>query len=122
MWGDGGANVIVAEHRRSTCGRDYVSLVIARVTLPFSGSRLLEEFLGWSLPMVPGFPGEDIRLYLEVIFPLFYVEQKFGWSGVAPRVPTHFRIRDPLPRAVEYVLGLCGYSATSWSARRMRPA
>jgi hypothetical protein len=68
--------------------------------------RLFEEFLGWSLPMVPGFSGEDIRLYLEVIFPLFYVEQKFGWSGVAPRVPTHFRIRDPLPRAVEYVLGL----------------
>ncbi|MGO9159300.1 MAG: hypothetical protein ACLP7J_01100 [Streptosporangiaceae bacterium] len=68
--------------------------------------RLLEEFLGWSLPMVPGFSGEDIRLYLEVVFPLFYVEQKFGWSGVAPRVPTHFRIRDPLPRAVEYVLGL----------------
>src|ERR1022692_369810 len=64
--------------------------------------RLLEEFLGWSLPMVPGFSGEDIRLYLEVIFPLFFVEQKFGWSGVAPRVPTHFRIRDPLPRAVEY--------------------
>lgn len=68
--------------------------------------RLFEDFLGWSLPMVPGFSGEDIRLYLEVIFPLFYVEQKFGWSGVAPRVPTHFRIRDPLPRAVEYVLGL----------------
>jgi hypothetical protein len=68
--------------------------------------RLFEEFLGWSLPMVPGFSGEDIRLYLEVVFPLFYVEQKFGWSGVAPRVPTNFRIRDPLPRAVEYVLGL----------------
>jgi hypothetical protein len=68
--------------------------------------RLFEDFLGWSLPRVPGFSGEDVRLYLEVIFPLFYVEQKFGWSGVAPRVPTHFRIRDPLPRAVEYVLGL----------------
>lgn len=68
--------------------------------------RLLEEFLGWSLPMVPGFSGEDVRLYLEVIFPLFYVEQKFGWSGIAPRVPTHFRIRDPLPRSVEFVLGL----------------
>jgi hypothetical protein len=68
--------------------------------------RLLEEFLGWSLPLVPGFSGDDIRLYLEVLFPLFYVEQKFGWSGVAPRIPTHYHIRDPLQRAVEYVLGL----------------
>ena len=68
--------------------------------------RLLEEFIGWSLPLVPDFSGGDTRLYLEVIFPLFYVEQKFGWSGVAPRIPTHYRIRDPLQRAVEYVLGL----------------
>ena len=68
--------------------------------------RLLEEFLGWSLPLVPGYSGENIRLYLEVVFPLFYVEQKFGWSGVAPRTPTHYRIRDPLQRSVEYVLGL----------------
>lgn len=68
--------------------------------------RLLEEFLGWSLPFVPSFQGEDVRLYLEVLFPLFYVEQKFGWSGVAPRIPTHYRIRDPQQRAVEYVLGL----------------
>lgn len=68
--------------------------------------RLLEDFIGWSLPMVPSFSGDDVRLYLEVLFPLFYVEQKFGWGGVAPRIPTHYRIRDPLNRAVEYVLGL----------------
>jgi hypothetical protein len=68
--------------------------------------RLLEEFQGWSLPLVPSYSSDDIRLYLEVLFPLFYVEQKFGWSGVAPRIPTHYRIRDPLQRAVEYVLGL----------------
>lgn len=68
--------------------------------------RLLEEFLGWSLPFVPGYSGDEVRLYLEVLFPLFYVEQKFGWGGVAPRIPNHYRIRDPLNRAVEYVLGL----------------
>lgn len=68
--------------------------------------RLLEDFLGWSLPLVRGYSGEDIRLYLEVLFPLFYIEQKFGWGGVAPRIPTHYRIRDPLNRAVEYALRL----------------
>jgi hypothetical protein len=68
--------------------------------------RRLEDFLGWSLPLVPGYSGEDVRLYLEVLFPLFYVEQKFGWGGVAPRIPTHYRIRDPLNRAVEFALRL----------------
>jgi hypothetical protein len=68
--------------------------------------RLLEDFLGWQLPPVPDFDGGETRLYLEVLLPLFYVEQKFGWSGITPRVPTHMRIRDPLRRAMEYVLGL----------------
>lgn len=68
--------------------------------------RLLEQYIGWTLPKVPSFEGGEARLYLEVLLPLFYVEQKFGWSGVAPRVPTHFRIRDPLKRAMEYILGL----------------
>lgn len=67
---------------------------------------LLEEFLGWELPNVPGFTGDQIKLYLEVIFPLFYVEQKYGWSGLAPRIPTHYRIRSVYRRAAEYVLGL----------------
>jgi hypothetical protein len=68
--------------------------------------RLLEEFIGWSLPRVPNYADGETPLYLEILFPLFYIEQKFGWSGVAPRIPTHYGIRDPLRRAVEYVLGL----------------
>ncbi|MFG1611053.1 hypothetical protein [Actinoplanes sp. NPDC049265] len=68
--------------------------------------RLLAEFLGWTLPLVPNFSGGVTRLYLEVLFPLFYIEQKFGWSGIAPRIPTHYGIREPLRRGVEYVLGL----------------
>jgi hypothetical protein len=68
--------------------------------------RLLEEFVGLSLPMVPGFNSDEVKLYLEVLFPLFYVEQKYGWSGLAPRVPTQFRIRAPYRRAAEFVLGL----------------
>jgi hypothetical protein len=67
--------------------------------------RLLEEFLGWSLPDVPNFAGGQTKLYLEILVPLSYVEQKFGWSGIAPRVPTHYRVRSPLQRSVEYVLG-----------------
>ncbi|UNR56320.1 hypothetical protein IPZ55_06730 [Streptomyces sp. A10(2020)] len=68
--------------------------------------RALAEFVGWDLPTVPGFNSAEVSLYLEALFPLFYVEQKSGWSGVAPRMPTYLGIRDVLKRSVEYVLGL----------------
>lgn len=72
----------------------------------------LEEFLGWNLPDVPGFNGDEIKLYLEIIFPLFYVEQKYGWAGLAPRVPTHYRVRSAYRRAAEWVLGLSSLERT----------
>jgi len=68
--------------------------------------RVLAKFLGWSLPKVPTYSAEEALLYLEVLFPLFYVEQKSGWAGVTPRMPTYLGIRDMLRRSVEYVLGL----------------
>jgi len=68
--------------------------------------RVLADFAGWQLPTVPTFVGTEVPLYLEILFPLFYVEQKFGWSGVAPRVPTYLRVKDPLLRSVEFILGL----------------
>lgn len=68
--------------------------------------RVLAEFLGWSLPQVPTYGPNEVPLYLEALFPLFYVEQKSGWAGVTPRMPTYLGIRDMLRRSVEYVLGL----------------
>lgn len=72
----------------------------------FGFHQLLATFLGWSLPSVPAYQGTEVLLYLETLFPLFWVEQKSGWSGIAPRVPTYLQIREPIRRAVEYVLGL----------------
>jgi hypothetical protein len=66
----------------------------------------LARFVGWDLPMVPGFNSAEVPLYVECLFPLFYVEQKSGWSGVTPRMPTYLRIRDMLRRSVEFILGL----------------
>ena len=45
-------------------------------------------------------------LYLEAIFPLVFVEQKQGWGGVRPRVPTYLGIRDVAKRSVEFILDL----------------
>jgi len=66
----------------------------------------LAEFIGWDLPQVPSFNGGESPLYLEVLFPMFYVEQKYGWSGLSPRIPTNFQIQSAYRRAAEFVLGL----------------
>lgn len=68
--------------------------------------QLLADFLGCDLPTVPAHGGGESLLYLELLLPLFFVEQKFGWSGIAPRVRTNMKVREPLKRGVEYVLGL----------------
>ncbi|HEX2059061.1 MAG TPA: hypothetical protein VHI71_11925 [Actinomycetota bacterium] len=66
----------------------------------------LEQFIGWQLPAVSSYDGSDTKLYLECVTPFFYVEQKQGWAGLVPRVPTYLRIREPLQRAAEFILDL----------------
>lgn len=68
--------------------------------------RFLAEFLGLMLPKVTRVDGSEIPLYLEVIFPYFFVEQKHGWSSIQARLPTYLGIRDVHRRSAEFVLGL----------------
>lgn len=70
----------------------------------------LAEFLGWELPQVSRLDGSEGPLYLECLFPYFFVEQKHGWSGIQARIPTHFMIRDVSRRAAEFILALDEYS------------
>lgn len=69
----------------------------------------LARFLGWELPRVTRNDGSEGLLYLECLFPYFYVEQKRGWSGAQARVPTHYQIRDVGKRSAEFVLKLDAY-------------
>lgn len=66
----------------------------------------LANFLEWELPMVPRFDGTECPLYLETLFPMFFVEQKRGWSTVQGPLPTHFRIQDINRRVLEFILNL----------------
>lgn len=66
----------------------------------------LEDFLGWRLPLVRRYDAPDVKLYLETVFPLFWVEQKAGWSSIPATIPTYFRIRDVHKRAVEFIMDL----------------
>jgi hypothetical protein len=69
----------------------------------------LARFLGWEIPQVSTFEGNDCPLYLQTIFPFVFVEQKRGWSTLAPPLPTQFRIREPHRRVVEFLLKLDAY-------------
>ncbi|MCW3476640.1 coiled-coil domain-containing protein [Limobrevibacterium gyesilva] len=66
----------------------------------------LEEFLGWKLPTVRRYDLPDGKLYLETIFPLFWVEQKAGWSSIPAAIPTYLRIREVHKRAIEFIMDL----------------
>ena len=66
----------------------------------------LEQFLGWKLPQVRRYDSADGKLYLETIFPLFWVEQKAGWSTIPAAIPTYLRIRQVHNRAIEFIMDL----------------
>ncbi|WP_142881409.1 ATP-binding protein [Streptomyces malaysiensis] len=68
--------------------------------------NFLARFLGWDLPVVPTYSGKEIPLYLQVLAALFFVEQKQGWSGIVPKMPTQYQIREPLRRSIEFYLRL----------------
>ena len=68
--------------------------------------HFLAERFGWDLPDVARFDGRSGPLYLEVVAPLFIVEQKRGWSGIQAQTPTQFQIKDVRRRAIEFVLDL----------------
>jgi hypothetical protein len=68
--------------------------------------RFLAEFLGWQQPQVPTYSGRPVPLYVQVVFGLGYVDQKRGWGGTVPQVPTTYQIVEPLRKAVEFALQL----------------
>jgi hypothetical protein len=68
--------------------------------------NLLPQLFGWDLPEVPRFNGPPVPLYMEVLAPLWFVEQRRGWSGIQAQTPTYLGIRDARRRAIEFLLDL----------------
>ena len=66
----------------------------------------LADFIGWKLPKVVTFDGKETALYLECIFPLFFVEQKRGWSEIQANIPTYYGIKNVKRTAAEFCLGI----------------
>ncbi|MGR6008418.1 hypothetical protein ACT7CZ_06490 [Bacillus cereus] len=68
--------------------------------------KFLEQFLGLELPMVPSFDGKDKLLYIQSLFPLFFVEQNEGWSRFYVPISGNYGIRDLSKRAFEFLLDM----------------
>ena len=66
----------------------------------------LAAFIGWDLPSVVTFEGKETILYLECIFPLFFIEQKRGWSEIQANTPTHYGIKNLKKSAAEFCLAI----------------
>ncbi|RVU02203.1 hypothetical protein EOE18_17695 [Novosphingobium umbonatum] len=68
--------------------------------------HFLEDFIDWDMPVVRKYDGPEGKLPLETVFPLFWVEQKRGWSAIPAAIPTYMRVRDVQKRAVEFIMDL----------------
>ena len=85
---------------------DYFVRRARATTGEYGFHRLLTDFIGWQLPLVPVFNGSaEVPLYPELLFPLVAIEQKSGWSGILPRIPSYLQVREPLQRGIEFFLG-----------------
>lgn len=66
----------------------------------------LAEYIDWKLPSVVTYEGKETKLYLECIFPLFFIEQKRGWSEIQANIPTQYGIQNVKKSAAEFCLGI----------------
>jgi predicted ATPase len=66
----------------------------------------LFNFLGWNAVNLPTYDGALSKLYFENLLPLFFVEQRAGWSQIQARQVMRYGIRDIKKVVFEYLLGL----------------
>lgn len=68
--------------------------------------KFLIDFLKVELPSVVTYSENEVPLYLQTIFPYFFIEQKKGWQGFYSSVSGGYKIRDVSKRAFEYLLNM----------------
>lgn len=86
--------------------RDFYVRTGRAATDPSGFHRFLAEFIGYILPQIPAADNETVPLYLECLFPFFFVDQMTGWRDIKARMPTYLRIMEMGKRSAEYVLSL----------------
>jgi hypothetical protein len=90
----------------SQSSRDYFVRTLRSARSELGFHTFLADFIGLRLPTVTKFDGEPTRLYLECIFPFFFVDQLSGWRDLKARMPTYLQIPEMSKRAAEYIMAL----------------
>jgi len=67
--------------------------------------KYLFDFLDIPIVEIPSYDNKNVKLYFENIAPLFFVEQRAGWSQIQARQITRYNIRDVKRVAFEYLMG-----------------
>ncbi len=86
--------------------RDYFVRIPSAAQSESGFHHRLAAFVGYQLPNVPGTDQGQVPLYLETLFPFFFVDQLSGWRDLKARMPTHLRIPEMAKRATEFILRL----------------
>ncbi|MFA6151549.1 MAG: hypothetical protein WC716_09525 [Chitinophagaceae bacterium] len=68
--------------------------------------NFLFNFIGLYQVELPTYDYKLSKLYFENILPLFFVEQRAGWSQIQARQVTRYNIKDVKKVAFEYIFGL----------------
>jgi len=83
---------------------DYYVRTSGSATTDLGFHAFLAEFAGLDLPWVNSADGGRVPLYLECLFPYFFVEQISGWRDIKSRMPTYLRIPEMAKRSFEFIL------------------
>jgi hypothetical protein len=67
--------------------------------------NFIYDFLDMPIVEVPSYDGKNVKIYFENLAPLFFVEQRAGWSQIQARQITRYNIRDVKRVVFEYLMG-----------------
>lgn len=72
---------------------------------PLGFYKYLADYINYDLPFVPSYSDKEMKLYLQVIFNAYFVEQLKGWTDFFATIPS-FNMKEPKKRIVEFLLKL----------------
>ena len=108
-----GKDVNIAAVKKCSVDDFYTTKEATRLIISGEGVFLengfqdfLFNFMGLNQVELPTYDNKLSKLYFENILPLFFVEQRAGWSQIQARQVTRYNIKDVKKVAFEYLFGL----------------
>lgn len=72
---------------------------------PLGFYKYLADYINYNLPLVPSYGDKEMKLYLQVVFNAYFVEQLQGWTDFFATIP-NFGTKEPKKRIIEFLLNL----------------